>query len=75
MLFLLGSKIPTTPVKKTNRRSTTACGTIKDVSEMKMGQTGAKYFLAVLIQEDGPMDILILDQDKRNNFVGAAKRG
>ncbi|XP_014009466.2 uncharacterized protein [Salmo salar] len=70
-----GSKIPTTPVKKTNRRSTTACGTIKDVSEMKMGQTGAKYFLAVLIQEDGPMDILILDQDKRNNFVGAAKRG
>ncbi|XP_029608795.1 uncharacterized protein LOC115193851 [Salmo trutta] len=70
-----GSNIPTTPVKKTNRRGTTACGTIKDVSEMKMGKMGGKYFQAVLNQEDGPMDILVFDLDKRNNFVGAAKRG
>lgn len=74
LLFLLGSNIPTTPVKKNNRRSTTACGTITDVSEVKMGQMGGKYYQAVLNQEDGPMVILILDLEKRNNFLGAEKR-
>ncbi|XP_023826064.1 uncharacterized protein [Salvelinus sp. IW2-2015] len=69
-----GSNIPTTPVKKKNRRSTTAFGTIKDVSEVKKGQTGGKYFQAVLNQEDGPMVILILALEKRNIFLGAEKR-
>ncbi|XP_036839561.1 uncharacterized protein LOC118965305 [Oncorhynchus mykiss] len=69
-----GSKIPTTPVKKNNRRRTTACGTITDVSEVKMGKAGGKYYQAVLNQEDGPMVILILDLEKRNIFLGAEKR-
>lgn len=61
-------------MKKNNRRRTTACGTITDVSEVKMGKAGGKYYQAVLNQEDGPMVILILDLEKRNIFLGAEKR-